>query len=172
MSVRGILISLAGFCLLLQWIGLRSTLTYGGYHDLGEDVAEGRMELEDASRIGSLLQSEPSIAERLDPEMLRTRTMLHVYNMDLAAIAKGHPPLQPSRDVEITEARSATFRALKFALEKAPHDGELWMRMAFAATALELPQSEITRYIALSEQTAPHEGWIKNRRDMLSSSSN
>jgi hypothetical protein len=93
--------------------------------------------------------------------------MLHIYNMDLAAIAKGHSPLQPSRDVEITEARRTAFRALKSALAKAPHDGELWMRMAFVATALDLPRSEITNYIVLSERAAPDEGWIQNRRDML-----
>jgi hypothetical protein len=172
MTGKTVLAVLAAGCLLLQWYGLRSALAYGDYRTfVQEEISQGRMEVGDIDRIEPFLSSTPGFVETLDPDALHTRAILQVYNMDLAAISKGVLPLHPSKDPDITKARETAFESLKSVLSKAPHNGELWMRMAFVATALDRQDAEVATYIHLSKTTAPHEGWIQARRDLLSRSS-
>lgn len=143
MTAKITLLILTLTCLVLQWMGMRSALAYRDYHALVQDVAEGRMETDDAGKIADLLKTSPGIGERLDPEVAYTRAMLRLYDMDLAAVSRGIPPLQPSKDAAILQARQTALQSLKDVLASAPHDGGLWLHLALVGIALELPDIRV-----------------------------
>jgi len=167
MIAKAVLLGLAAFCAAVQWQGLRGHLTYQGYHHLTEEAGQGRLEQDDAPQIAALLARPAGEAAALDPRRLRTIAVLHMYNVDLTAAAKGISPLQPSMDEELTAARQAALQHLKAAVIRTPYDGDLWLRMAFSARALGRPQEKVTAYLKWSETMAPHEDWILNRRKSL-----
>jgi hypothetical protein len=164
MTAKGLLAALALLCVLLQWQGLRSRLGYQPYHQLAEEVAQGRLEPGDRPGISALLNGAAETAAGLDPQVLRTAAILHLYRVDLTAAAKGLPALMPAAEPELTAARQAAYRYLRTALARSPQDGDLWLRLALTARALDLPEDETAAYLASSVKTTPHEDWILRRR--------
>lgn len=146
---------------------LQSYLSYQGYHQLVEDVADGRQNPDDQSRISALLERPFAPSDKYDIQAMRTKAILQIYIVDLVAIEKGVNPFQPSSDNDMIAAREDAMARAKTTLSHTPLDGDLWLRMAVLAQSLQRPEEEILAYRMWSEQTTPFEGWIKSRRDAL-----
>lgn len=166
-TVKAALFLLALLCAGLQWTGLRSHLSYQSYHYLVEEIGNGRLLTEDASWVEEALETPVVPSSLTSPQLLRSATLIHMYNVDLVATSKGISPVLPSQDPDLSIARLDAMKRLKANLSRSPTDGDLWLRLALIERAESPSDNASNHYLRLSQKTAPHEGWIQNRRAAL-----
>lgn len=160
----------AGFavvCLVMQSQALQSYLTARSYHDLADDVRQGRLDLKDGPAVDAILVSQVCGAETVKVQNFQTCATLQLYRIDLTARRLGLSATSVSENTQLTEARQVAKSYLETVLSRAPHDGNLWLRLALVSRSLDPDDQEIDHYLAMSVSAAPHEKWITQLRDPL-----
>lgn len=163
-TVKGPLLLLAFLCAFMQWKLLQGHLSYSPYHQLADDIGNGRYEAHDAELVGHFLDRSETVSSRFTPQLQRTRSILHLYLTDLLAGAKGVSPFEPSQDTDLQTTRLTAANQLKNALAGSPYDGDLWLRLALVSKTLGISDDMTNHYLRLSYDVTPHEGWIMRRR--------
>lgn len=149
----------------VTWLQLAQHVAWKGLGTLSAKVASGRFVPDDLDVIAPLLlRNTPQRCA-----VLRTGVpvTLNLYAGDLMAHALDTSTFHPSDDPALTSQRKQTQRLLHDAIACAPMDGDLWLKLAMVARALDEPAPAITRYLAMSQKFAPYEGWIMDRRAQL-----
>ena len=139
--------------------------TWGSYSALVSQIEAGRFELEDLDRMDVMLSR--ALSENCTGLRARTPVTLHLYAGDLVAWRAGANVFAPADIPDLVAKRQETRQILHRALACTPTDGDLWLKLAIIARALDDPPAQVGQYLALSERYAPHEGWITSRRDRL-----
>ncbi len=158
---------LAVVCLIMQSQALQSYLTARSYHDLADEVRQGRLDLQDGLAVEAILASQICGAETVKVQNLQTCSTLQLYQIDLTAERLGLSATSVSENTQLLEARKVAKSYLETVLSRAPHDGNLWLRLALVSRSLDSDDQEIDRYLAMSASAAPHEKWIAQLRDPL-----
>ncbi len=151
--------------LAVIWTQSASVVVWGSYAALVTQIEGGRFEVEDLGPIDVMLTR--GLTENCAALRARTPVTLHLYAGDLIAWQVGANVFAPTDAAELVAQREATRHILHRALACTPTDGDLWLKLAMIARALNEPPAQVEHYIALSERYAPHEGWISTRRDRL-----
>lgn len=153
----------------LSWPQLAEHLRWQGYALFADELEQGRFEPGDLALLGpALARAAPGAAPAHCSTLRETPLLtLNIHAADLLAWEAQADPLLPSADPALTAQRQATRRLVERGLACRPTDGDLWLMLALLSRALDDPPGQTARYLALSAQHAPHEGWIARRRDLL-----
>ena len=149
----------------IVWAQSAQIVTWGSYSVLVSEIEEGRFEVDDLGLMDVMLTR--GLSETCSALRARTPVTLHLYAGDLIAWQTGADVFAPNDAPELVTQREATRQILHRALACTPTDGDLWLKLAIVARALDEPPAQVEHYLALSERYAPHEGWISTRRDRL-----
>ncbi len=160
--LRGVFGALLAMAVMLSWPHLAHHIAWQDYREMVEEIRQGRFLPADEAQLGPLLAQDLGrgcLVLRDD-----TLLMLHFYVTELHAYRAGVNPFLPADDPALTERLATLFDIAQKAAACAPMDGSLWVELAVIARALDLAPEQVARYLALSEQYAPYEGWIMRRR--------
>jgi len=163
-TAKAALLLMALLCACFQWIGLRNYLSYQSYHRLAEAAGEGRLETEDTVWVKRALEDPVMPGNFASPQLLRSKAMIHLYNVDLIAASKGLSPFLMFQDSALSIARLEAMTQLKATLTRIPSDGDLWLRLALLERAEVTADTKEKHYLRMSRKTTPHEDWITKRR--------
>jgi hypothetical protein len=141
---------------------LRADLAHETLFSLEEQIRGGRFEPDDMARLEPLAEAEVDRPHACRAK--RSLAFVKLYRADLLASKQGAPPLAPSDNRAVTEARDRAAGALRAALRCMPMDGDLWLRLAALDHALGAANARVARLFELSRETMPYEGSVMRRR--------
>lgn len=146
----------------VQFAQLRADIAHETLFSLEEQIRGGRFEPDDMARLAPLAEAEVDRPHACRAK--RSLAFVKLYRADLLARKNEAPPLAPSDDPAVTEARERAAGAVRAALRCMPMDGDLWLRLAALEHARGATTADVARLFELSRETMPYEGSVMRRR--------
>lgn len=152
---------------ILSITKMSTDLAHSEYFKLEKNVREGRFVSSDINRLTGYTTIAGIHMSTCNLEVRKTAAVLTIYVSDLTAIKDGIRSLADPGGLRVQIQRARAMSRVRDVLVCAPLDGDMWFRLSLLSFIMQMEISDTSLFLNWSEQTAPHETWVKNPRDFF-----